>query len=57
MIKGWIDKTSWFFDEDGKPLFVVIIEYPKDTNPPPELVELIELYRKGYRIKESSLTQ
>ena len=57
MIEGWIDKTSWFLDEDGKPLFAVIIEHPKDTTPPAELVELIELYRKGYRIKETSLTQ
>ena len=57
MIEGWVDKTSWFLDEDGKPLFAVIIEYPKDTTPPAELVELIELYRKGYRIKEQSLAQ
>ena len=57
MIEGWIDKTSWFMGEDGKPLFAVIIEHPKDTTPPAELVELIELYRKGYRIKEASLTQ
>lgn len=51
MIEGWIDKTSWFMDEDGKPLFAVIIEHPKETTPPAELVELIELYRLGYRRK------
>lgn len=38
-------------DEDGKPLFAVIIEHPKETTPPAELVELIELYRLGYRRK------
>ena len=49
MISGWIDKTSWFMDEDGKPLFAVIIEHPKDKTPPAELVELIMLYQAGYR--------
>jgi len=49
MISGWIDKTYWFGDEDGTIIFAVIIEYPKDKTPPAELVELIELYRNGYR--------
>ena len=57
MISGWIDKTWWFGDEDGNIIFAVIIEYPKETTPPAELVELIELYKKGYRIKKQSLTQ
>ena len=52
MISGWIDKTWWFGDEDGKIIFAVIIEHPKDKTPPAELVELIELYRQGYRKKE-----
>ncbi len=52
MIKGWIDKTWWFTDEDGKIIFAVIIEHSKDTTPPAELVELIELYRQGYRKKD-----
>ena len=30
-------------------IFAIIIEYPKDKTPPAELVELIELYQKGYR--------
>ena len=49
MIKEWIDKTWWFCDEDGKIIFAVIIEHPKDKTPPAELVELIELYSQGYR--------
>lgn len=51
MIEGWVDKTWWFGDEDGKIIFAVIIEHPKDKTPPAELLELIELYQKGYRIK------
>lgn len=49
MIKEWIDKTWWFGDEDGNIIFAVIIEHPKETTPPAELVELIELYSQGYR--------
>ena len=49
MIKEWIDKTWWFGDEDGKIIFAVIIEQPKDKTPPAELVELIGLYSQGYR--------
>jgi hypothetical protein len=52
MIKEWIDKTWWFGDEEGKIIFAVIIEYPKDKTPPAELVELIELYQQGYRKKD-----
>ena len=41
-------------DEDNNIIFAVIIEYPKDKSPPAELVELIELYQKGYRKKPTS---
>lgn len=49
MIKEWIDKTWWFTDDEGKIIFSVIIEHAQDIAPPAELVELIELYRQGYR--------
>ena len=49
MIKERVDKTWWFCDEEGKIMFAVIIEHPKDKTPPSELVELIELYSQGYR--------
>ena len=52
MIKEWVDKTWWFGDEDGNIIFAVIIEHPKDKTPPDELVGLIELYQKGYRVKK-----
>ena len=52
MIKGWIDKTWWFCDEENKVIFAVIIEHPEDKTPPAELVELIELYSQGYRKKK-----
>ena len=52
MIKGGIDKTWWFCDEEGKVIFAVIIEHPEDKTPPAELVELIELYQQGYRVKK-----
>ena len=52
MISGWSDKTWYFGDEDGKIIFAVIIEYPEDKTPPAELVELIELYQQGYRVKK-----
>ena len=32
MIEGWVDKTWWFGDEDGKIIFAVIIEHPKDLS-------------------------
>ena len=51
MIKGWVDKTYWFCDEEGKIIFAVIIEHPKDKTPPAELLELIELSSQGYRVK------
>ena len=51
MIKEWIDKTWWFCDEEDKIIFAVIIEHPADKTPPAELIELIELYQKGYRVK------
>lgn len=54
MIKEWIDKTWWFTDDEGKIIFSVIIEHPQDKTPPAELVELIELYGKGYRKKKRS---
>jgi hypothetical protein len=54
MIKGWVDKTYWFTDDEGKMIFAVIIEHPKDKTPPAELLELIELYRQGYRKKSTS---
>lgn len=54
MIKEWIDKTWWFGDEEGNIIFAVIIEHPKDKTPPQELVDMIELYRKGYRPTSSS---
>lgn len=49
MISGWTDKTWWFTDDGGKIIFNVVIEHPEGTTPPAELVELIELYSKGYR--------
>jgi len=52
MIKDWVDKTWWFCDEDGKIIFAVVIEHPEDKTPPAELVELIELYSQGYRVKK-----
>lgn len=52
MTKEWTDKTWWFCDEDGKIIFTVIIEHPEGKTPPAELVELIELYSQGYRVKE-----
>ena len=52
MIKEWQDKTWWFTDDEGKIIFSVIIEHPQDKTPPAELVELIELYGKGYRKKK-----
>lgn len=52
MISGWIDKTWWFCDEEGKIIFAIIIEHPQDKTPPNDLVELIDLYQKGYRVKE-----
>ena len=52
MIEGWIDKTYWFGDDEGKIIFAVIIEHPKDKTPPAELLELIELYQQGYRVKK-----
>ena len=54
MIKDWIDKTWWFGDEEGNIIFAVVIEYPKDKTPPQELVDMIELYRKGYRPTSAS---
>jgi hypothetical protein len=52
MIKEWTDKTWWFADDSGKIIFAVIIEHPKDKTPPAELLELIELYQNGYRVKK-----
>ncbi len=52
MIEGWTDKTYWFCDDEGKIIFNVVIEHPEDKTPPAELVELIELYSQGYRVKE-----
>jgi len=52
MIKNWVDRTWWFTDDEGKIIFSVIIEHPHDKTPPAELVELIELYSKGYRKKQ-----
>lgn len=52
MIEGWTDKTWWFADDEGKIIFAVIIEHPEGKTPPAELIELIELYQKGYRVKK-----
>ena len=52
MIEGWTDKTWWFADGEGKIIFAVIIEHPEGKTPPAELIELIELYQKGYRVKK-----
>lgn len=52
MIEGWVDKTWWFLDEDSKISFAVIIEHPEGKPPPEELIELIEMYRQGYRVKK-----
>ena len=54
MIKDWVDQTWWFGDEEGKIIFAIVIEHPKGTTPPAELVELIELYQQGYRVKPTS---
>ena len=51
MIKEWTDKTWWFCDDQGKIIFNVVIEHPEGKTPPAELVELIELYSQGYRVK------
>ena len=52
MIENWVDRTYWFGDEEGKIIFAVVIEHPKDKTPPAELLELIELYQQGYRVKK-----
>ena len=45
------DKTWWFTDEEGNIIFSVTIEWREGTTIPEELVELIELYSQGYRVK------
>ena len=37
MISGWVDKTYWFGDEDGKIIFAVIIEHPRTEGLPRRL--------------------
>jgi hypothetical protein len=53
-MKEWTDKTWWFADEDGTIIFNIVIEHPWGKTPPAELVELIELYSKGYRVKKEA---
>ena len=52
MTKEWVSQTHFFADEDGTIIFNIVIEHPWDKTPPAELVELIELYSKGYRVKK-----
>ena len=47
------DKTWFFLHEDGRIRFTVTIEHAEDDPPPEDLIELIELYSKGYRVKTS----
>ena len=45
------DKTWFFLSHEGKVIFSVTMEWESGYTPPAELVELIELYGQGYRLK------
>ena len=51
------DKTWFFLHEDGRIRFTVTIEHAEDEPPPEDLIELIELYSKGYRRRENETTE
>jgi putative AlgH/UPF0301 family transcriptional regulator len=52
MNEEWTDKNWFFCDEDGKVIFIVNVSHSYKHTPPAELIEMIELYSKGYRVKK-----